>query len=61
MQYLIFKHALNPNAIYEKLQECGAKKDAVMLCYEPKGEFCHRYLLGRWLEEQLDVVVKEWE
>lgn len=51
---------LDAGAVYDKLQKYGAGKDVVMLCYEPAGEFCHRHLVGRWLEEQNIIPVEEW-
>lgn len=51
---------LDAGAVYDKLQKYGAGKDVVMLCYEPAGEFCHRHLVGRWMEEKNIITVVEW-
>jgi len=45
---------LNPRKVYEELGE-----DSVLLCWEPKGEFCHRKLVADWLNEKLGIVVEE--
>jgi hypothetical protein len=37
---------LNPNDILKELGE-----DAVLLCYEKPGDFCHRHLVSQWLNE----------
>ena len=45
---------LDPRRVYEDL---GA--DAILLCWESPGAFCHRRLVAEWLEERLGVVVPE--
>lgn len=37
---------LNPNDIVKELGE-----DAVLLCYEKPGDFCHRHLVSKWLND----------
>lgn len=39
-------------------QELGS--DAVLLCWEAPGEFCHRRLVAAWLEEALGIEVPEY-
>jgi hypothetical protein len=34
--------------------------DAVLLCWEAPGKFCHRRLVAAWLEEALGVEVPEY-
>ncbi len=46
--------ALDPRKVFEDLG-----KDAILLCWEPPGKFCHRRLVATWLEEQLGVQVPE--
>jgi len=31
-----------------------------LLCYERSGEFCHRHIVGKWLNIYTGVDVKEW-
>jgi hypothetical protein len=45
---------LNPRQIYEDLGP-----EAVLLCWEPPGVFCHRRLVAEWLEKHLGVEVTE--
>lgn len=47
---------LDPAEIYHQLGE-----DAVLLCWERPGVFCHRRLVARWLETALGIVVPELE
>lgn len=39
------------------LSELG--QDAILLCYEKSGEFCHRHIVADWLKAQLDIIVEE--
>lgn len=44
---LYYKHVLsrlNPKTVYQELGE-----DAVLLCYESPGDFCHRRIVADWL------------
>lgn len=45
---------LNPEQVLKDLGE-----DAVLLCWEKPGEFCHRQLVAEWLQETLGVAVTE--
>ena len=45
---------LDPQEIYEELGD-----DAILLCYESPGQFCHRRLVAQWLEENLDITIEE--
>lgn len=45
---------LNPRQVYEKLGE-----DAILLCWEPPGVFCHRRLVAQWFENELGILVPE--
>ncbi|MBW1953536.1 MAG: hypothetical protein JRI66_10705 [Deltaproteobacteria bacterium] len=45
---------LNPQQVYEELGP-----DAILLCWEPPGVFCHRRLVAEWLEENLGIEVPE--
>jgi hypothetical protein len=44
---------LDPKEIYEEF------KNSILLCYEKRGDFCHRRLVAEWLEKALDVKVLE--
>ena len=44
---------LNPIVVYDQLD------GMVLLCWEPPGEFCHRRLVAKWLENELGIEVPE--
>jgi hypothetical protein len=46
---------LDPRRIYDDLGE-----DAVLLCHEASGKFCHRRLVAAWLEDILKIVIPEY-
>jgi uncharacterized protein YeaO (DUF488 family) len=45
---------LDPARVYADLGD-----DAILLCWENSGAFCHRRLVAEWLEEKLGVPVSE--
>jgi len=45
---------LNPQLVFEELGN-----DAILLCWEKSGEFCHRNIVAKWLMENLKIEVKE--
>ena len=45
---------LDPGKVYADLGE-----DAVLLCWENSGAFCHRRLVAEWFEEALGILVLE--
>lgn len=45
---------LDPKEVYEELGE-----DAILICWEGKGKFCHRHIVADWLEAHLGIEVKE--
>lgn len=45
---------LDPAQVLKELGE-----DAVLLCWEKPGEFCHRRIVAEWLEEELGIEVPE--
>jgi len=45
---------LDPKKVYKDLGD-----DAILLCWEKPGEFCHRRLVAEWLEETLGIKVPE--
>jgi uncharacterized protein (DUF488 family) len=46
---------LDPKKVFEEL---GA--DAVLLCWEKPGVFCHRRLVAEWLEKSLGIEIPEF-
>jgi len=45
------------DSVIEKIKE--VPNDSVLLCYEKKGEFCHRHILKDFLNERYDLQIKE--
>lgn len=45
---------LDPKKVFEDLGE-----DAVLLCFEKPGDFCHRHLVAKWLMDNLHIEIKE--
>ena len=45
---------LNPHQVLRDLGE-----DAVLLCWEKQGEFCHRHIVAAWLRDKLGVHITE--
>lgn len=52
--YEIYLNKLDPLKTYNELEE-----NAILLCYEKTGKFCHRRLVAEWLEKNLNVKVNE--
>lgn len=36
-------------------------KIPVLMCYEEPGEFCHRHIVAKWLQENTGIIAEEWE
>jgi uncharacterized protein YeaO (DUF488 family) len=51
---------LSAAAVYEDLEKLSNGNDCVLLCYEKTGDFCHRHLVAKWLETNLNIKVVEW-
>jgi uncharacterized protein (DUF488 family) len=46
---------LDAKTVYEELGE-----DAVLLCWEKSGDFCHRRLVAEWLQDKLGIEITEY-
>jgi hypothetical protein len=42
-----------------KIKQITSGRDAILLCYEKAGDFCHRQLVAKWLSDIQEV--KEFE
>lgn len=40
---------LDKATIMKKIEALAGEKDAVLLCYEKDGDFCHRHMVAEWL------------
>jgi len=52
------------NSILSKLDPKKVAEDLdnkVLLCYEKSGDFCHRIIVAKWLEDNLKIIVSEVE
>lgn len=45
---------LDPKTMFKKLGE-----NSILLCYEKSGDFCHRRIVAKWFEDNLNVKVPE--
>jgi hypothetical protein len=53
--YLEVLNPLDPQKVYDDLGE-----NAVLLCYEKPGDFCHRFIVAEWLYYNLDIKIPEF-
>ena len=56
--YKTVLNLLDPNKVFLELTENNTK-DVVLLCWEEPNEFCHRHIVAKWLNENLNIEVKE--
>jgi uncharacterized protein YeaO (DUF488 family) len=45
---------LNARDVYNEIGE-----DAILLCYEKPGEFCHRRIVAEWIFDNIQILVSE--
>lgn len=51
------KEVLSGLSAKEVYEELGA--DAVLICWEGSGKFCHRHIVAKWLSRELKVEITE--
>lgn len=51
---------LDPHRVVKELEELAGSKKLALICYEKPGDFCHRTLVSKWLNEN-GIEVKEFE
>lgn len=49
---------LDPQQVFNELTD-NNRKDVVLLCWEGRDKFCHRHLVAKWLENNLNINVQE--
>jgi hypothetical protein len=54
VEYQKILDKLDPQKVFDDLGE-----DAILLCWEAPGKFCHRRLVAAWLEKHLGITVPE--
>lgn len=52
---------VDPQKALRSLQQLSEGQDCALLCYELPTDFCHRQLVGKWLNQQLELNVREWQ
>ncbi len=59
-QYIsCLERKFTPESLIRKLKTLFGGKDIILLCFERRGEFCHRRLLAEWLQSGLNILVEE--
>lgn len=54
LYYETVLNKLNINELYNNLGD-----DAILLCYEKPGDFCHRHLVSKYFKEKLNIIINE--
>lgn len=49
---------LDKAKILHKILELSNGKDALLLCYEKEGDFCHRHIVAKWLDAGIKELPK---
>ena len=50
---------LDPQKVWDELNELAEGGEPILLCYESPNKFCHRRLVAQWFETSLNVKVPE--
>lgn len=58
-EYEKILRSLNREEIIRQIEMLSGGRNAVLLCYEKAGEFCHRQMVAKWLSDVQEV--KEFE
>ncbi len=51
--------SLSAIEVVQSIRNFANGRDAVLLCYEKEGEFCHRRLVAEWLKKEVGEDVRE--
>ena len=54
-KYKAILAGLNKHQIINDIKNISEGKNCILLCYEKKGDFCHRHLVSEWLREEIEV------
>lgn len=46
---------LDPKKVVEELQKLSNNKGVVLVCYESPEKFCHRHIVAKWLNDNLNL------
>ena len=56
LKYMEILARLKPEVVIQDLVKLGNGKDVALLCFEKPGDFCHRQLVCKWLNDFLESV-----
>lgn len=51
--------SVDVHRVFEGLARLACGRDIVLCCFEPAGDFCHRRLLARYVQERWGYPIKE--
>ena len=51
--------SLDAKVVFNELKNLSNGKDVILLCHEGERLFCHRHLVARWLENNLNIQILE--
>lgn len=51
---------VDARSFIRQLEEAGRGMDVALCCFEKPGDFCHRHILAKWLNEQTGIEVSEF-
>lgn len=51
---------VNARGFIADLERASQGMDVALCCFEKPGDFCHRHILAKWLNEQTGVEVREF-
>ena len=58
--YDLILKKLNPYEVYNELLSFGNGKDVAILCYEKNILECHRLLVAKWFQKELEYNIQEF-
>ena len=50
----------DPKTFLSNIERLANGKDVALCCYEKPGEFCHRHLVAKWMNETLGLHIQEY-
>lgn len=51
----------DPKVFFSNIEKLANGKDVALCCYEKPGDFCHRHLVAKWMNEKLGLQIQEYE
>ena len=50
----------DPKVFLSNIEILAKGKDVALCCYEKPGDFCHRHLVAKWMNEKLGLQIEEF-